>query len=82
MIALLCALFKTHSGERAWKAIRDRLRRAYYLSRVDHFRKIRYRKQKKDIGKHFIVNRIIENWKQLPAEALETWATYSYPSIF
>jgi hypothetical protein len=35
-IARLCALFKAYSGERAWKAIRDRLRRPYYLSRVDH----------------------------------------------
>ena len=27
-IARLCVLFKAYSGERAWKAIRDRLRRA------------------------------------------------------
>ena len=37
-IARLCALFKAYSGERAWKVIRDRLRRPYYLSRVDHVR--------------------------------------------
>ena len=30
------ALFKPHSGERAWKAIGDRLQRPHYLSRVDH----------------------------------------------
>jgi len=35
-IARLCALFKGYFGERAWKAIRDRLRRPYYLSMVDH----------------------------------------------
>jgi len=29
MIGCLCALFKAHSGERAWKAIRDRLQRPY-----------------------------------------------------
>jgi hypothetical protein len=56
----------------AWKAIRDRLRRAYYLSRVDHVRKIRDRKQKKDMGKYCFVNRTIENWNRLPAEALGT----------
>jgi hypothetical protein len=37
----LCALLKAYSGERAWKAIDDRLRRPYCLSRVDHVRKIR-----------------------------------------
>jgi len=41
MIARLFALFKAYSGEWAWKAIRDRLQRPYYLSRVDHIRKIR-----------------------------------------
>ena len=46
-----CLLFKAYSGERAWKAIRDRLRRPYYLSRVDHVRKIRNKKQRTDIGK-------------------------------
>jgi len=39
-IACLCALLKAYTGERSWKAIRDRLRRAYYLSRLDHFRKL------------------------------------------
>jgi len=37
-IARLCALFKAYCG--AWKAIRDRLRRHYCLSRVDRVRKI------------------------------------------
>ena len=27
-IACICAVFKAHTGERAWKAIRDRLRRS------------------------------------------------------
>jgi len=65
-IARLRALFKAYSGERAWKAIRDRLRRPYYLSRVDHVSKIRNRKQRTDIGKNSCVNRTIKNWKQLP----------------
>jgi len=67
-IAHLCALLKAYSGERAWKAIGDRLRRYYYLSRVGHVRKIRDRKQGRDIGKYSPVNRTIKNWNQPPAE--------------
>jgi hypothetical protein len=58
--ARACVHFKACCGERAWKAIRDRLRRAYCLSMVDHVRKIRYRKQKTDIGKYFFVNYNLE----------------------
>jgi len=36
MIICLCALFKTYSGGWAWKAICNRLRKPYYLSRVGH----------------------------------------------
>ena len=72
-IARLCALFKAYSGERAWKAIRDRLRRPYYLSGVDHVGKIRDRKQTADIGKYSFVNMTIKNWNRLPAEALGTF---------
>jgi len=79
-IAGLCALLKAYSGERAWKAIRDRLRRHYYLSRVDYVRKIRDRKQRTDIGKCSFVNRTIKNWNQLPAEALGTYPCK--PKIF
>jgi len=61
-IARLCALFKAKSGKRAWKAIRDRLRRAYCLSRVAHVRKIRDGKQRTDIGKYSVVDRTIKNW--------------------
>jgi hypothetical protein len=39
-LSRLCALHKAYSGERAWKAIGDRLKRPQYLSRVDHERKI------------------------------------------
>jgi hypothetical protein len=45
------ALFKAYSGERAWKAIGDRLQRPNYLS------KIRSMRQRTDIGKHSFVNR-------------------------
>jgi hypothetical protein len=58
-VARICALFKAYMGQRAWKAIGDRLQRACYLSRVDHDSKIRSRMQKKDIGKHSFVNRSI-----------------------
>jgi hypothetical protein len=34
-----------------------RLRRPFYLSRVDHVRKIRDRKQRTDIGKYSFVNK-------------------------
>ena len=39
----LCVLFKVYSGEQAWKALVDRLRRLYYLSRIDHVPEIRDR---------------------------------------
>jgi len=54
----------------AWKPIGDRLQRPHYLSRVDHERKIRSRRQKTDIGKYSFVSRTIQHWNQLPAEVL------------
>jgi hypothetical protein len=66
------ALFKAYMRERAWKAIFDRLQRSCYLSRVDHDRKIRSRKQKTDIGKYCFVNLTIQFWNQLPADVLGT----------
>jgi len=72
-IARLCALFKAYSLEWAWKDTRDRLRRPYYLSRVDHVRKIRDGKQRTDIEKYSFVNRTLKNWNQLPAEMLGTF---------
>ena len=64
------ALFKAYSGEPAWKPIGDRLQRPHYLSRVDHERKIRSRRQRTDTGKYSFVNRTIQHWNQLPAELL------------
>ena len=49
---------------------RGRLKGPYHLSRDDHNRKIRARKQRIDIGKNSFVNRTIKLWNQLPAEAL------------
>jgi hypothetical protein len=47
-ISRVCALFEAYSGERAWKAIGDRLQRPNYLSRIDNEWKIRNRRQTKD----------------------------------
>jgi hypothetical protein len=43
-----------------------------YLSSIDHDRKIRRRKQKMDVRKYSFVNRTIQLWNQLPADALGT----------
>jgi hypothetical protein len=67
-------------GERAWKAIGDRLQRPCSLSTVDHDRKIRSRKQRTDIGKCVFVNRTIQHWNQLRADAVG--AVSSKPSHF
>ena len=71
-IALMCALYKGYTGERAWKAIGDRLQAPSYLSRVDHHWKIRARKQRTDIGKYSFVNRFITEWNKLPEGAIGT----------
>jgi hypothetical protein len=55
-VSRICALFKAYTGEQAWKAIGDRLEKPCYLSRVNHNRKIRSRKQETDIGKYSFVN--------------------------
>ena len=65
-IAQICALYKAFTGERAWKAIGDRLQAPSYLSRVDHYWEIRARKQRRDIGKYPFVNRSITDWNKLP----------------
>jgi hypothetical protein len=49
--ARICALFKAYTGKRAWKSIGDGLKRPCYLSRDDHDRNIRARKQRTDMGK-------------------------------
>jgi hypothetical protein len=71
-LSCTCALFKAYYGERTWKPIGDRLKRPHYLSRVDHERKIRSRRETMDIGKYFFVNRTIQQWNQLQAEVLGT----------
>jgi hypothetical protein len=59
-VARICALFKAYTGERAWKTIGYRLQRPCYLSRGDHDKKIRSRKQRTDIGKYSFANRTIQ----------------------
>ena len=71
-LSRFCALYKAYCGERAWKAVGNRLERPHYLSRVDHERKIMDGRQRTDIGKYSFVNRTIRHWNQLPAEVLGT----------
>ena len=71
-LSRICALFKAYSGERAWKAIGDKLQRPNYLSRIDHERKIRSRRQRTDIGKYSFVNTTFQDWNQLTVEVLGT----------
>jgi hypothetical protein len=64
----------------AWKSVGDRLQTPCYLSRGDHGKKIRSRKQRTDIGKYFFLNRAIQLWNQLPEDAL--WTLSCKPSSF
>jgi len=62
----MCARCRAYTGERAWRAIDDRLQAPRYLSRADHYWKIRARKQRTDIRKYSFVNRSITDWNRLP----------------
>jgi hypothetical protein len=77
-IARIFAHYNAYSGERAWKALGDRLPGPCYLSRDDHNRKIRARKQRTDMGKYSFVNSTIKLWNQLHADALETFPSRSH----
>jgi hypothetical protein len=55
-----------------------RLKGPCYLSRDDHDRKIRARKQRTDIGRYSFVNRTIKLWNQLPTETLATFPCKSH----
>ena len=79
-IARMSALYKAYTGDRAWMAIGDRLQAPSYLSRVDHYWKIRARKQRIEIGKYSFVNRSITDWNLLPEGAIGT--THSKAHIF
>jgi len=73
LIARIYALFKAYTGGRAWKGIVDRLLKPCYLSRDDHNRKIRTRKQRTDAGKYSFANRTTKRWNQLPAGLLASF---------
>jgi hypothetical protein len=77
-VARICSLYIACRGERAWKAVGDRLQGPCYLNRDDHDRKIRAKKQRTDVGKYSFVNRAIILWNQLPAEALTTFPCRSH----
>jgi 5-methylcytosine-specific restriction endonuclease McrA len=77
-VARICSLFKSYCGEGGWKAIENRLQGPCYLSRDDHDRKIRAKKQRTDVEKYSLVNRTIILWNQLPAEALTTFPCRSH----
>jgi hypothetical protein len=53
--------------------IGDSLLKSCYLSRDDHGRKIRSRKQRTDVGKYSFVNRTIKDWNHLPAGVLASF---------
>ena len=72
-IPRMCAVYKAYTGDRAWRAIGDRLQAPSYLSRVDHYWKIRVRKQRTDIGKYSFVNRSITDWNKRPEGAIGTF---------
>jgi hypothetical protein len=68
----MCALREPYKGERTWKARSQTVPESRYLSRVDHESKVRSRKQRTDAGKYSFVNRAIQLWNELPADALGT----------
>jgi hypothetical protein len=69
---------QAYTRERAWKSTGDRLKRPCYLSRGDHNRKNRARKQRTDICKYSFINKKIKIWIQVPGEALATFPSKSH----
>ena len=55
-VARMCAHFRAYTGGGTWKAIRDGLLEACYLSRENLNRKIRDRKQRIYVGKYSFLN--------------------------
>jgi hypothetical protein len=73
LIARICALFKAHTGKKAWKAIGDRFLKACYLSREDNNPKIRNNKQTTVVGKYCFVFRTIKSRNHLLAGLLASF---------
>jgi len=76
----MCAFYKAYTGERAWKAIGDRLQAPSLLSRIGYYWKIGARKQRTGIRKYSFVNRSITDWNKLPEGAMGT--SHSITHIF
>jgi len=82
MVQKKVAKFAYHTNELNWETLSQRrmisricaprLQWSNYLSRVNHERKIRNRRQRTVIGKYYFVNRTIQLWNQLPEEILGT----------
>ena len=70
-IARICLLYKAYTGDRAWKAIGNRLQETRYLCRADHYWKIIARKQRTDIRKYSFVKRFITDLNHLTEGAVE-----------
>jgi hypothetical protein len=64
---------QAYTGRWTWKTIGDSLLKLCYLSRDDHDRKIRSRKQNTDVGKYPFANRTTEDWNLLPAGTLASY---------
>jgi hypothetical protein len=78
MTAQLCALCKAYNGERAWKDIGDSLQAPYYLSKIDHFWKIRTRIIRTVAGKFSFVNRTSADCNQLPEGAIGAYSVKTH----
>ena len=77
-ITRICTLFEEYNGEQTWNFTGDTLKGMCYLSRDDHDRNIKARKQSKHIGEYSLVNRTIKLWSQLLAEALASFPCKSH----
>ena len=69
LIARICAHLKTYT----WGGLGKRY--LSYLSREDHNRKIRTRKEITHVVKYSFVNRTIKSWNQLPAGLLASFSS-------
>jgi hypothetical protein len=64
-IGSMCTVCKSYTGIRAWKEIEYILLAPRYLRMVNHYWKVRARKQRPDIGKYSFVIRSITDWYKL-----------------
>jgi hypothetical protein len=60
-VTRLCDDFKANTAERAWKATWNTFQGSCNLSRDNHDKKIRAKKQRTDIGKYSFTNKIIKH---------------------